>query len=244
MGGTSMPVTYDFTRQRAIVTGGARGIGRTIARDLAAFGAEVWIWDLDPVELAGTRSVAVDISKREDVGRALALLNGGTIDILVNGAGYLGSYVSFEHFDPAEWRRIVEVNLLGLFEVSHQVLPLMRRAGKGRIVTMGSLAGKEGLPSLAAYSAASAGVIAFTKAISREVNDTAIRINCVAPGPIDTGMIRGLGNDVVDTMIAASPLGRLGDPGEVAALVLWLCSDASAFNTGAVFDMSGGRARY
>ena len=196
------------------------------------------------MELAGTRSVAVDISKREEVGRALALLNGGTIDILVNGAGYLGSYVSFEHFDPAEWRRIVEVNLLGLFEVSHQVLPLMRRAGKGRIVTMGSLAGKEGLPSLAAYSAASAGVIAFTKAISREVNDTAIRINCVAPGPIDTGMIRDLGNDVVDTMIAASPLGRLGDPGEVAALVLWLCSDASAFNTGAVFDMSGGRARY
>lgn len=109
---------------------------------------------------------------------------------------------------------------------------------------MGSLAGKEGLPNLAAYSAASAGVIAFTKALSREVSDTEIRVNCVAPGPIDTELIRRLGNDVVDEMINASPLRRLGSADEVAALVLWLCSDASAFNTGAVFDMSGGRARY
>jgi hypothetical protein len=123
-------------------------------------------------------------------------------------------------------------------------LPLMRAAGKGRVVNMGSLAGKEGLPNLAVYSAASAGVIAFTKALSREVNDTGIRVNCVAPGPIDTRMIRDLGHETVDAMVTASPLSRLGDPVEVAALVLWLCSDASAFNTGGVFDMSGGRARY
>jgi 2-dehydro-3-deoxy-L-rhamnonate dehydrogenase (NAD+) len=109
---------------------------------------------------------------------------------------------------------------------------------------MGSLAGKEGLPNLAAYSAASAGVIALTKALSREVCDTAIRINCVAPGPIDTDLIRRLGETVVDEMIRASPLKRLGSVAEVAAIVLWLCSPASAFNTGAVFDMSGGRARY
>jgi 2-dehydro-3-deoxy-L-rhamnonate dehydrogenase (NAD+) len=120
----------------------------------------------------------------------------------------------------------------------------MRQAGRGRIVNMGSLAGKEGLPSLAAYSAASAGMIAFTKALSREVCDTDIRVNCVAPGPIDTRMIRDLGNATVDAMISASPLRRLGEPKEVAALVAWLCSHASAFNTGAVFDMSGGRARY
>jgi NAD(P)-dependent dehydrogenase (short-subunit alcohol dehydrogenase family) len=131
-----------------------------------------------------------------------------------------------------------------MLEVTHQVLPLMRQVGKGRIVNMGSLAGKEGLPSLAAYSAASAGVIAFTKALSREVCDTDIRVNCVDPGPIDTRMIRDLGNETVDAMISASPLRRLGDPKEVAGLVVWLCSDASAFNTGAVFDMSGGRARY
>jgi len=109
---------------------------------------------------------------------------------------------------------------------------------------MGSLAGKEGLPNLAAYSAASAGVIAFTKALSREVCDTNIRINCVAPGSIDTDLIRKLGDEVMDQMIAASPLKRLGSVDEVAGIVLWLCSAASTFTTGAVFDMSGGRARY
>lgn len=239
-----MAVTYDFSNQTAVVTGGARGIGRAIAEQLAASGAEVWIWDIDPVELPGTHSVAVDVTKRNDISRALALMKGKSIDILVNDAGYLGPYRPFEQFDPDEWQRILQVNLLGMFEVTHQVLPVMRRRGRGRIVNLGSLAGKEGLPSLAAYSAASAGVIAFTKALSREVNDSDIRVNCIAPGPIDTRMIRDLGNETVDAMITASPLRRLGDPKEVAALVIWLCSDASAFNTGAVFDMSGGRARY
>lgn len=136
------------------------------------------------------------------------------------------------------------MNLVGTFEVTRQILPVMLRAKRGRIVNMGSLAGKEGLPNLAVYSAASAGVIAFTKALSREVCDTDIRVNCVAPGPIDTDLIRALGAEVVDSMIAASPLKRLGRVDEVAGLVLWLCSPASSFNTGAVFDMSGGRARY
>ncbi|TGP81112.1 SDR family NAD(P)-dependent oxidoreductase, partial [bacterium M00.F.Ca.ET.221.01.1.1] len=107
---------------------------------------------------------------------------------------YLGPYRSFEAFEPAEWQRIIGINLIGTFEVTHQVLPFMRKTGSGRIVNMGSLAGKEGLPNLAAYSAASAGIIAFTKALSREVSDTDIRVNCVAPGPIDTELIRRLGN--------------------------------------------------
>lgn len=239
-----MGVTYDFSNQTAVVTGGARGIGRAIAGLLAKSSANVWIWDIDPVELSGTRQTAVDVTKHDDIAKALALLEGKGIDILVNNAGYLGSYRPFELFDPNEWQKILEVNLLGTFEVTHQVLPIMRRAGKGRIVNTGSLAGKEGLPSLAAYSAASAGVIAFTKALSREVSNTDIRVNCIASGPIDTRMIRDLGNETVDAMIAVSPLGRLGDPTEVAALVAWLCSDASAFNSGAIFDMSGGRARY
>ena len=239
-----MPVTYDFTNQNAIVTGGARGIGRAVSQLLLASGATVWIWDIDPVELAGARSIAVDVTKRDEIKKALDAMSGEPVDILINDAGYLGPYKSFEDFDPAEWHRILQTNLVGMLEVTHQVLPLMRKAGKGRIVNMGSLAGKEGLPSLAAYSAASAGVIAFTKALSREVCDTDIRVNCVAPGPIDTRMIRDLGNETVDAMISASPLRRLGDPNEVAAIVSWLCSDASAFNTGAVFDMSGGRAKY
>ena len=239
-----MSVTYDFSGRTAIVTGGARGIGRAIAHKLSLSGADVWIWDIEPVELEGTRSLSVDVTKRDNVMQALTIMGEVGVDILVNNAGWLGGYKPFEEFEPAEWQRILQVNLLGTFEVTHRVLPLMRRAGKGRIVNMGSLAGKEGLPSLAAYSAASAGVIAFTKALSREVSDTDIRVNCIAPGPIDTRLIRDLGNETVDSMISASPLKRLGDPKEVAALVLWLCSDACAFNTGAVFDMSGGRARY
>jgi 3-oxoacyl-[acyl-carrier protein] reductase len=239
-----MQVRYDFAGQTAIVTGGSRGIGRAIATKLIESNADVFVFDIEPVELSGARTFKVDVASREEIARALAEMATADIDILVNDAGYLGSYRPFEHFEPAEWQRIVSVNLLGMIEVTHQVLPLMRRRNKGCIVNLGSLAGKEGLPGLAAYSAASAGVIAFTKALSREICDAAIRVNCVAPGPIDTRMIRDLGNEVVDAMITASPLRRLGDPDEVAGLVLWLCSEAAAFNTGAVFDMSGGRARY
>jgi len=241
-----MSVSYDFAGQTSVVTGGARGIGRAIAAQFVRSGAQVWIWDIDPVELDGARSLTVDVTKSDQIAKALARIvdQNPQIDILVNNAGYLGSYQPFEQFDSGEWQRIIQVNLIGVLEVTRQVLPVMRRAGRGRIVNMGSLAGKEGLPSLAAYSAASAGVIAFTKALSREVCDTDIRVNCVAPGPIDTDLIRRLGNEVVEAMITASPLKRLGSVDEVAGLVLWLCSAASAFNTGAVFDMSGGRARY
>lgn len=241
-----MDPKFDFSGQTAIVTGGARGIGRATATQLVRSGAEVWIWDILPVELEGAQSLSVDVTKPDQIERALALIvsQSTRIDILVNNAGHLGSYLPFDELDASECQKIVEVNLIGVFEVTRQILPLMRRAGRGRIVNMGSLAGKEGLPNLAAYSAASAGVIAFTKALSREVCGTAIRVNCVAPGPIDTQLIRRLGRKVVDEMIAASPLKRLGNADEVAAMVLWLCSDSNAFNTGAVFDMSGGRARY
>lgn len=241
-----MTVTYDFGGKTAIVTGGSRGIGKAVAVQLMQSGAYVWIWDADPLPLDGAHCQTVDVTKAHQIKDALAAVTAEDrrIDIVINNAGYLGSYRGFEAFDPTEWQRIVGVNLMGVFEVTHQVLPIMRKARSGRIVNMGSLAGKEGLPNLAAYSAASAGVIAFTKALSREVSDTDIRVNCVAPGPIDTELIRRLGNDVVNDMISASPLRRLGSADEVAALVLWLCSDASSFNTGAVFDMSGGRARY
>ncbi|TIX16853.1 MAG: SDR family NAD(P)-dependent oxidoreductase, partial [Mesorhizobium sp.] len=132
-----MSVTYDFAGRTAIVTGGARGIGRAIASKLALSGADVWIWDIEPVELEGTRSLSVDVTKRDSVMEALSLMDTTEIDILVNNAGWLGSYKPFEEFEPAEWQRILQVNLLGTFEVTHRVLPLMRQAGKGRIVNMG-----------------------------------------------------------------------------------------------------------
>ena len=206
----------------------------------------MWVWDLSPSELPGVTPRAVDVTRAERVEAALAevLARDARVDILVNTVGHLGGHVPFWELDAAEARRVVELNLLGVFDVTRQVLPHMRRGGWGRVVLMGSLAGKEGLPNLAVYSAASAGVIAFAKALGKELADTPIRVNCVTPGPIDTEMIRGLGPAVVDQMVSKSPMHRLGSPEEVAELVAWVCSDACSFSTGAVFDISGGRAGY
>ena len=240
-----MANTYDLTGKTAIVTGAAKGTGRAIAEILLANGCDVLIWDANVASVPGARSVQVDITQPDQVAAAAAGVPANQrIDILVNNAGYLGKAITFLAHAPADWRRIIEVNLLGTMHVTQAILPIMVRQGGGRIVNLGSLAGKEGLAGIAVYSAASAGVISFTKALSREVAQHNIFVNCVAPGPIDTDMIRDLGSDVVGQMIKDSPLGRLGETSEVANLVAWLCTEASRFNTGAVFDMSGGRARY
>jgi 2-dehydro-3-deoxy-L-rhamnonate dehydrogenase (NAD+) len=237
--------TYDLNGKFAIVTGGAQSIGRAVAELMLRSGAFVVIWDKDKAAVAGARSAVVDIARPEDIAAGLAELGPDqAIDILVNCAGALGTSTPFVSQSPTEWLQLVNVNLVGTLQVTQAVLPSMLRRRSGRIVNLGSLAGKEGLPGLAGYSAASAGVISFTKALSREVAKDNVLVNCVAPGPIDTDMIRKLGDDVVARMIQDSPLGRLGKAEEVAQLVVWLCSDASRFNTGAVFDMSGGRARY
>jgi 3-oxoacyl-[acyl-carrier protein] reductase len=240
-----MPNTYDLTGKAAIVTGGAKGIGRAIVQRLLASGASVWIWDAKSIQIPEVRSSMVDITQADQIAACLSQLSGDShIDILINDAGYLGPTGTFERHARDDWRRIVSVNLIGTMQVTQAVLPYMLRQGAGRIINMASLAGKDGLANLAAYSAASAGVIAFTKALGREVVERNIFVNCVAPGPIDTDMIRDLGLDVVEQMIADSPMKRLGSPDEVAHLVAWLCSEASRFNSGAVFDISGGRARY
>jgi 3-oxoacyl-[acyl-carrier protein] reductase len=241
-----MPVSYDLSGKTAAVTGGAKGIGKAIAEKLSTSGAKVHVWDLNLGELNSVTYTTVDVVNAADIKAALddLIARGERVDILVNDAGYLGPATKFEAHDPSDWQRIVAVNLIGTMQVTQALLPHMRRWGGGRIVNMTSLAGKEGVAGITAYSGASGGILSFSKALSREVADTGIRINCVAPGPIDTDMIRDLGSDVVKGMINDSPMKRLGKAEEVAHMVAWLCSDASDFNTGAVFDMSGGRARY
>src|SRR5262249_12692620 len=241
-----MAVTYELPGRTAVVAGGAGGVGRAVAHRLPGSGARVWVWDLVPLELPGMTALTVDVTRPDQIDAALSqvLARDGRVDILVNTVGHLGGHVPFWELDADEARRVVELNLLSVMDVTRQLLPHMRRGGWGRVVLLGSLAGKEGLPNLAVYSAASAGVIAFTKALGKELAETPIRVNCVTPGPLDTEMIRRLGPAVVDQMVGKSPMHRLGSAEEIAELVAWLCSDACSFSTGAVFDASGGRAGY
>ncbi|HEX2554880.1 MAG TPA: SDR family NAD(P)-dependent oxidoreductase [Microvirga sp.] len=241
-----MNVTYDFSGRTAVVTGGSKGIGRCIAERLKGFGAAVWVWDLEPHDLEGVGFARVDVTDGDAVAAAIRLMGaqGAGIDIVVNNAGFTGGTVAVEDLDPAQWRRIVDVNLTGVYEVSRQVVPLMRRTGWGRIVNIASLAGKEGTPNLSAYSAAKAGVIAFTKSLAKELAETEIRVNSVAPAAAETDILKQMAPEAVAIMIAKSPQKRLGRVEEIAEAVLWLCSEACTFNTGATFDVSGGRAVY
>ncbi|MEZ5844308.1 MAG: SDR family NAD(P)-dependent oxidoreductase [Hyphomicrobiaceae bacterium] len=246
-----MSVSYDFAGRVAVVTGGASGIGRRIAERLRDAGSRVIVWDrragggledIGSVTLDVTDGAAIAAATRAVVERH------GTIDILIHSAGYVGPSESVVRYDPVEWRRLIDVNLVGTYEVCRHVVPVMQAAdggkGAGRIVTIASLAGKEGTPNSSAYSAAKAGVIAFTKALGKELANTAIRVNTVAPAAVETELLAQVSAEHLATMIAKSPMGRLGTVDEVAEQVLWLASEACTFSTGAVFDLSGGRATY
>ena len=230
----------------AIVTGGARGIGEAVAERFRRCGARVLVWDADTSSCPGQPAVQVDVSDLEAVRAAAAEAEQthGRIDILVNNAGISGPTVPLVDYDPAAWRRVFDINFHGVYHCCRAVAPGMARRGHGRIVNLASLAGKEGTPNAAAYSASKAAVIALTKSLGKELAGSGVLVNCVAPAAVDTAILDQMTEAHVATMIAKSPLGRLGTVDEVAELVAWLSSDGCSFNTGAVFDLSGGRATY
>lgn len=246
----------DLHGKTAIVTGAARGIGFAIAQRLLASGARCSLWDNDTAALRAAAAklaapdrieiAVVDVSDEAGVnsGAQGAHARFGAVDILVNNAAIQGVAKPLWECSAAEWRAVMEVDLFSVFLCCRAVVPLMLPRNSGRIVNLASIVGKEGKVNASHYSAAKAGVIGLTKALGRELAPTGIRVNCVAPGVIETEVFRQLSPEHIQDMLAKSPVGRFGRVEEVAAMVAWLCSDESAFNTGAVFDLSGGRATY
>jgi 3-oxoacyl-[acyl-carrier protein] reductase len=237
-----MSNTYDFTGRTALVTGGASGIGAATAARLRAGGAEVAVFDREPVE--GYVSLTGDISSSADVnaGVAEAERTLGRIDVLVNSAGIPGESLRTTDVPDEEWERVLSINASGSFWMCRAVLPGMVERGYGRIVLVASIAGKEGNPMAAAYSASKAAVIALTKAVGKDVAGTGVLVNCIAPAVIETPILAGLSQHHIDYMVERVPLGRMGTAEEVATLVCFLASEDLTFSTGATYDISGGRA--
>jgi 3-oxoacyl-[acyl-carrier protein] reductase len=230
----------------ALVTGGSSGIGAAVVRQLGESGVRVASLDLAPAALDGVLGLVGDVSQSGDVDAAVARAESelGPIDILVCSAGVPGASLATVDVPDDEWKRTMAINADGVFFCNRAVLPGMIARGFGRIVNVASIAGKEGNPMAAAYSASKAAVIAMTKAIGKDVARTGVLVNCVAPAVIETPILAGMSQAHIDYMVERIPMGRMGSADEVAALVCWLASDACSFSTGAVYDISGGRAVY
>jgi 2-dehydro-3-deoxy-L-rhamnonate dehydrogenase (NAD+) len=237
----------DLAGRVAVITGGAIGLGYATAQRMKASGATVVLWDRDEAALAaaekeGFGTAVVDVSDPASVDRAAAAT--GKVDILVNSAGIAGTNATVWEMSIEDWRRVVDIDLTGTFLCCRAVLPRMIEAGYGRIVNIASIAGKEGNPLSAHYSAAKAGVIGLTKSLGKECVGTGVIANCIAPAVIETAILKQNTPEQNEHLIAKIPMGRMGQPAEVAALIAWLSSEDCSFSTGAVYDISGGRATY
>ncbi|HEX2199074.1 MAG TPA: SDR family NAD(P)-dependent oxidoreductase [Burkholderiales bacterium] len=229
----------DFAGRTAVVTGGAAGIGAAIVQRLAASGAKVAVWDLQGksrVDVADAASV--EAATRETL-RSL-----GGIDILVNNAGIAGANAPTVDYPVEEWERVLRVNLTSQFLCCRAVAPHMVKAGYGRIVNIASVAGKEGNPNAVAYSASKAGVISLTKSLGKELAQSGVLVNCVTPAAAKTAIFEQMTPQHIEYMLSKIPMSRFVEVDEIAALACWLASEDCSFSTGAVFDISGGRATY
>jgi 3-oxoacyl-[acyl-carrier protein] reductase len=238
----------------ALVTGAARGIGLAIASRLAADGARVAVLDIDAksAEAAakkvggGAISISADVTKAADVDAAIqrVIATWGRLDILVNNAGITGRSFPIQELSDEDWRRVIDADLTSVFFCCRAAIKVMLGQGGGRIINIASIAGKEGNPTLVPYSAAKAGVIGLTKALAKEVCTKGILVHAIAPAVIGTELLQQMEKSTVDLLVSKIPMGRVGRPEEVAALAAWLVSDDCSFTTGAVHDLSGGRATY
>lgn len=246
----------DLKGRRAVVTGGAQGIGRAVAERLLRSGAAVCLWDFDAAlgqaaakemsALGKAMALAVDVTDAAAVGRAAADTEKalGGIDLLVNNAGISGPNAAVDAYPLDAWRQVIDLDLNGVFYCCRAVVPLMKAQGYGRIVNVASIAGKEGNPNAAAYSAAKAGVIALTKSLGKELAGLDIAVNCITPAAAKTRIFEQMTQQHIDYMLSKIPRGRFVQVDEIAAMVAWLLSAENSFTTGAVFDLSGGRATY
>ncbi len=248
--------TIDLKGRVAIVTGGARGIGFATARTLLRSGAQVTLWDIDaaamheaaaPLQESGPVSVdAVDVTDEASVAKAVAshIHVFGKIDILVNNAGITGGNAPLWELPSDVWRRVIDVNLIGPYLTCRAIVPHMIAARYGRIVNVASIAGKEGNPNASHYSASKAGLIALTKSLAKELADKGVLVNCITPAAAKTEMFAQMKQEHIDYMLSKIPMNRFVTVDEIAAMIAWLVSEDCSFSTGAVFDISGGRAVY
>ena len=244
----------DFEGRTAVVTGGAAGIGLAVAKRMVLSGARVALWDLDAKALAtaaaglghGTDTQTLDVADAHAVERAAAATAKafGRIDALVCSAGIAGPNRTTWEFPIDDWKRVFDINVNGLFYCNRAIVPEMMKRDYGRIVNIASVAGKEGNPNAPAYSASKAAVIGLTKSLGKELAKTGIRANCVTPAAVRTAIFDQMTQQHIDFMLSKIPLGRFGTVEEIAAMVCWLASEDCSFSTGAVFDLSGGRATY
>jgi 3-oxoacyl-[acyl-carrier protein] reductase len=246
----------DLDGRRAVITGGAEGFGRAIAERFLASGAAVSLWDLNAELVARTanelaargtvHTAVVDIADRAQVQAATdaTLRAGARIDILIANAGLTGPNAPLWDYPADAWRQVIDVNLVGTYHCCHAIVPIMRRQQYGRIVTMGSVAGKDGNPNASAYSAAKAGIIALTKSLGKELAGLDIAVNCVTPAAARTRIFEQMTEAHIAFMLSKIPRGRFLELPELASLVAWLASEENSFSTGAVWDLSGGRSTY